>query len=104
MRRPAERYLPVGDRDVRVVVLRLRELCDPVDERDRLRERGKLHGFLERAASFNPIGHELHITIDYYAKSGAAMSETTYLIVGGGMTAAAAVQGIREHDADGSIT
>jgi 3-phenylpropionate/trans-cinnamate dioxygenase ferredoxin reductase component len=32
------------------------------------------------------------------------MSETRYLIVGGGMTAAGAVRGIREHDADGSIT
>jgi 3-phenylpropionate/trans-cinnamate dioxygenase ferredoxin reductase subunit len=31
------------------------------------------------------------------------MRETTYLIVGGGMTAAAAVAGIREHDGDGSI-
>ena len=30
--------------------------------------------------------------------------DTKYLIVGGGMTAAAAVRGIREHDADGSIT
>ena len=29
--------------------------------------------------------------------------ETTYLIVGGGMTADAAVKGIREHDGDGSI-
>jgi len=29
--------------------------------------------------------------------------ETTYLIVGGGMTADAAVKGIREHDVDGSI-
>ena len=32
------------------------------------------------------------------------MQNTTYLIVGGGMTAAAAVEGIREHDADGAIT
>jgi 3-phenylpropionate/trans-cinnamate dioxygenase ferredoxin reductase subunit len=31
------------------------------------------------------------------------METTKYLIVGGGMSAAAAVQGIREHDADGSI-
>jgi 3-phenylpropionate/trans-cinnamate dioxygenase ferredoxin reductase component len=31
------------------------------------------------------------------------MSGTRYLIVGGGMTAAAAVEGIREHDAEGSI-
>src|SRR4051794_31011738 len=31
------------------------------------------------------------------------MQSTRYLIVGGGMTAAAAVKGIREHDADGSI-
>ena len=29
--------------------------------------------------------------------------DTKYLIVGGGMTADAAVKGIREHDADGSI-
>ena len=29
--------------------------------------------------------------------------KTTYLIIGGGMTADAAVKGIREHDADGSI-
>ena len=29
--------------------------------------------------------------------------DTRYLIVGGGMTADAAVKGIREHDADGSI-
>ena len=31
------------------------------------------------------------------------MTSTRYLIVGGGMTAAGAVQGIRDHDADGSI-
>ncbi|HEY3543427.1 MAG TPA: FAD-dependent oxidoreductase [Gaiellaceae bacterium] len=31
------------------------------------------------------------------------MQSTTYLIVGGGMTADAAVQGIREHDAEGRI-
>ena len=31
------------------------------------------------------------------------MQSTRYLIVGGGMTAAAAVDGIRKHDADGSI-
>ena len=31
------------------------------------------------------------------------MQTTQYLIVGGGMTAAAAVEGIREHDADGAI-
>jgi 3-phenylpropionate/trans-cinnamate dioxygenase ferredoxin reductase subunit len=31
------------------------------------------------------------------------MSSTRYLIVGGGMTADAAVKGIREHDSDGSI-
>src|SRR5438105_10251301 len=31
------------------------------------------------------------------------MANTRYLIVGGGMTADAAVKGIREHDADGSI-
>jgi 3-phenylpropionate/trans-cinnamate dioxygenase ferredoxin reductase component len=31
------------------------------------------------------------------------MQSTRYLIIGGGMTAAAAVEGIREHDADGSI-
>jgi NADPH-dependent 2,4-dienoyl-CoA reductase/sulfur reductase-like enzyme len=31
------------------------------------------------------------------------MSSTRYLIVGGGMTGDAAVKGIREHDADGSI-
>ena len=31
------------------------------------------------------------------------MQTTRYLIVGGGMTAAAAVQGIREHDADGAV-
>src|SRR5438309_11028083 len=30
-------------------------------------------------------------------------TDTKYLIVGGGMTADAAVKGIREHDADGSI-
>ena len=29
--------------------------------------------------------------------------DTKYLIVGGGMTADAAVKGIREHDVDGSI-
>ncbi len=32
------------------------------------------------------------------------MKTTTYLIVGGGMTGDAATQGIRDHDADGSIT
>jgi NADPH-dependent 2,4-dienoyl-CoA reductase/sulfur reductase-like enzyme len=32
------------------------------------------------------------------------MEQTRYLIVGGGMTAAAAVKGIREHDSDGRIT
>jgi 3-phenylpropionate/trans-cinnamate dioxygenase ferredoxin reductase component len=32
------------------------------------------------------------------------MNRTQYLIVGGGMTAAAAVKGIREHDSDGRIT
>jgi NADPH-dependent 2,4-dienoyl-CoA reductase/sulfur reductase-like enzyme len=32
------------------------------------------------------------------------MDETRYLIVGGGMTGDSAVKGIREHDADGSIT
>jgi 3-phenylpropionate/trans-cinnamate dioxygenase ferredoxin reductase component len=31
------------------------------------------------------------------------MQTSSYLIVGGGMTAAAAIQGIREHDADGAI-
>ena len=31
------------------------------------------------------------------------MQTTRYLIVGGGMTAAAAVEGIRAHDADGAI-
>src|SRR3954471_10936678 len=31
------------------------------------------------------------------------MQTTTYLIIGGGMTGAAAVKGIREHDADGRI-
>jgi len=31
------------------------------------------------------------------------MRQTTYLIVGGGMTAAAAIDGIRAHDADGGI-
>jgi len=30
--------------------------------------------------------------------------DTKYLIVGGGMTGGAAAKGIREHDADGSIT
>jgi NADPH-dependent 2,4-dienoyl-CoA reductase/sulfur reductase-like enzyme len=34
----------------------------------------------------------------------AQMHTTRYLIVGGGMTADAAVKGIREHDADGTIT
>jgi NADPH-dependent 2,4-dienoyl-CoA reductase/sulfur reductase-like enzyme len=34
----------------------------------------------------------------------AEMNESRYLIVGGGMTGDAAVKGIREHDADGSIT
>jgi NADPH-dependent 2,4-dienoyl-CoA reductase/sulfur reductase-like enzyme len=29
--------------------------------------------------------------------------DSNYLLVGGGMTADAAVKGIREHDADGSI-
>jgi 3-phenylpropionate/trans-cinnamate dioxygenase ferredoxin reductase subunit len=32
------------------------------------------------------------------------MEQTRYLIVGGGMSAAAAVKGIREHDSDGRIT
>jgi NADPH-dependent 2,4-dienoyl-CoA reductase/sulfur reductase-like enzyme len=32
------------------------------------------------------------------------MEQTRYLIVGGGMTGAAAVKGIREHDSDGRIT
>jgi 3-phenylpropionate/trans-cinnamate dioxygenase ferredoxin reductase component len=32
------------------------------------------------------------------------MKQTRYLIVGGGMSAAAAVKGIREHDSDGPIT
>src|SRR3954449_8306374 len=31
------------------------------------------------------------------------MQTTTYLIIGGGMTGAAGVKGIREHDADGRI-
>ncbi len=31
-------------------------------------------------------------------------TETGYLIVGGGMTGDAACKGIREHDAEGSIT
>src|SRR5262249_13233930 len=32
------------------------------------------------------------------------MTETRYLIIGGGMTGDAAVKGIRTHDADGTIT
>jgi NADPH-dependent 2,4-dienoyl-CoA reductase/sulfur reductase-like enzyme len=32
------------------------------------------------------------------------MASSRYLIVGGGMTAAAAVEGIRDHDGDGSVT
>jgi 3-phenylpropionate/trans-cinnamate dioxygenase ferredoxin reductase component len=37
-------------------------------------------------------------------KRGQSMNTSRYLIVGGGMTADAAAQGIREHDPDGAIT
>jgi 3-phenylpropionate/trans-cinnamate dioxygenase ferredoxin reductase component len=40
----------------------------------------------------------------YVQEGRSAMQHTTYLIVGGGMTAAAAVKGIREVDPNGSIT
>ena len=49
VRRPAERHLLVRDADVRMVVLRLGELRDAVDEGDRLRERRQLERPLERA-------------------------------------------------------
>src|SRR5690242_11607562 len=38
-----------------------------------------------------------------YFRKGETMKHYHYLIVGGGMTAAAALEGIREVDADGSI-
>src|SRR5438552_3905328 len=57
VRRPAQGDLPVGDGDVRVVVLRIRELGDAVHERDRLRERRQLEGPLERPVDLTPLVH-----------------------------------------------
>src|SRR4029453_16129320 len=54
VRPPAQRHVPVADRDVGVVVLRLRELADPIHECERLDEAGKLEGALERSVHLAP--------------------------------------------------
>ena len=75
----------------------------PAHECDRLGERGELEGPLERTLGINPTVRKLHSSTKYPFSLGSAHMDTKYLIVGGGMTADAAVKGIREHDADGSI-
>ena len=88
-----------------MVVRLLRQVGHAVDERDRVAEGGELERSLERAAGQSNVAvWELHSSTKYPFSLGSATTWTrTYLIVGGGMTADAAVKGIREHDADGSI-
>src|SRR5579859_7091453 len=57
VRRPANGDLPVADVDVRMVVLALRGLGEPVDERDRLRERLELELTHERVVLLLPAVH-----------------------------------------------
>lgn len=63
VRRPPKRHLAVGDRDVRVVVLRLGELGDPVHERDRLAEGREFVRSLERSVDFLPVVHDRSIAV-----------------------------------------
>src|ERR1700704_5443908 len=65
MRRPAQRYLPVRDRDVRMVVRLLGDFCHSADEGDRVRKGGELEGSLECTLGINPIGRKLHSSTKY---------------------------------------
>jgi NADPH-dependent 2,4-dienoyl-CoA reductase/sulfur reductase-like enzyme len=78
-----------------VVAFPLGQLRDPVHERDRFRKGRQFECPLERTVYLVPIAH---------LRSMTHVHTTTYLVVGGGMTGDSAVKGIREHDADGSIT
>src|SRR5438128_708075 len=64
VRRPANGDLPVADVDVRMVVLALGRLGEPVDERDRLGERLELELAHERVVLLFPVVH--HGTIPHH--------------------------------------
>jgi RNA polymerase sigma-70 factor, ECF subfamily len=57
MRRPADRHTAEADVDVRVMVLAFREVGEPVDELDRVTERGELELPHERVVLLLPIRH-----------------------------------------------
>jgi hypothetical protein len=64
--RPAHRDTVEADGDVGVVVLRFRELGEPVDERDRLGEAGELELALEGAVALRPVtgrAHGAHLSL-----------------------------------------
>lgn len=67
VRPPAERYVLVVDRDVRVVVLGLGELAHPIDEHERIPETSERERALERVVDLAPPirdGHIRSITIE----------------------------------------
>ena len=66
VRRPADRDALVADRDVGVVVLRLREVGEPPDERDRIGEAVEDELPLESAVTLGPasvVAHDGHSSI-----------------------------------------
>ena len=118
VRRPPKRHLAVRDSDVGVVVFGLSETRDTVHERDCVAERAELERSLERTLDLVPVVHDRSIAAPVRTggrepplrhlaqrvrETNTTMESTRYLIVGGGMTGDAAVKGIRERDADGSI-